>query len=360
MARPEREAYGTVVVGAGPAGIMAALGAAEAGSVLVVDAASLPRDKSCGGMLNPHALAFLSKLGGVPDSLLLDPSTVFFRYVDRDRGIRRRTSLAFSNVDRRGFDEWLLRQLPEGVEVLGGWALESFVETSAGVRASLRNGQGDAEVTAAHLVGADGARSQVRRGIGAGSTSTYVTLQDRLALDGPLEPYFDCVYIRDVGDGFAYSYVVPKGPEAIVGSVFYPHARRPRRTHERVVALLREDLPALGDLLKREAGVALSVRAAGDVVAGSGSVLLAGEAGGFMSPSSGEGISYAMNSGALAGDAIARGNGDALRLYAEDTAELRRNIRRKLKWLPIMESRTGKYLAGFVPPALVSRITETL
>ncbi len=36
------------------------------------------------------------------------------------------------------------------------------------------------------------------------------------------------------------------------------------------------------------------------------------------------------------------------------------NIHRKLKWLPFMESRTGKYLAGFVPTPLVSSVTKGL
>ena len=53
----------TLVVGAGPAGIMAALAAAPAGDVLLVDSSALPRDKSCGGMLNEYAQEFLATFG---------------------------------------------------------------------------------------------------------------------------------------------------------------------------------------------------------------------------------------------------------------------------------------------------------
>ena len=53
--------YATTVVGAGPAGVMAALHAAERGPVLLVDGSSLPRDKSCGGMLNEYTQEFLAK-----------------------------------------------------------------------------------------------------------------------------------------------------------------------------------------------------------------------------------------------------------------------------------------------------------
>ncbi|MDZ4063960.1 MAG: hypothetical protein U1E22_04760, partial [Coriobacteriia bacterium] len=106
---------------------------------------------------------------------------------------------------------------------------------------------------------------------------------------------------------------------------------------------------------------ALSVRSPADIVPGRGRVLLAGEAGGFMSPTSGEGISYAMNSGQLAGLAIASGNSDsALGTFARASAPIARNIQRKLRWLPYMESRLGKYFAGFIPTAIVSRVTKGL
>ena len=127
------------------------------------------------------------------------------------------------------------------------------------------------------------------------------------------------------------------------------------------MGILRAALPQLGETVKREASVALHVRSSSDVVAGGGRVLLAGEAGGFMSPTSGEGISYAMNSGAAAGIAIASSTPDeALAVYAQAVDHIGSNIRRKLRWLPFMESAWGKYLAGFVPTPIVSKVTEGL
>jgi len=59
--------YTTVVAGSGPAGVMAAYQAAQRGPVLLVDAAALPRDKSCGGMLNEYSQEFLeSRFGALP------------------------------------------------------------------------------------------------------------------------------------------------------------------------------------------------------------------------------------------------------------------------------------------------------
>jgi len=68
-----------------------------------------------------------------------------------------------------------------------------------------------------------------------------------------------------------------------------------------------------------------------------------------------------MNSGRLAGQAVASADdGEALALYQAKTAHIAANIHRKLKWLPFMESDWGKYLAGFVPAPIVSRVTKGL
>ena len=352
--------YATIVAGAGPAGVMAAFHAAARGPVLLVDGSILPRDKSCGGMLNEYTQEFLSNFGEMPTSMTLDPRWVNFRYHDWDRRILKPTELRFLNVDRRAFDDWLVSLLPESVTVLGSTAVTGFEQDVSEVRVALQTSDGERTVACDHLVGADGPRSTVRRKLGVGSASTYVTLQDFCLIEGPVEPFFDCIYMRDIGDSFGYAYVVPKGDVAIVGSVFYPKTKRPHEKHEQVLTRLRQKLP-LGASTKREAWIALSVRQPGDVVRGRGRVLLAGEAGGFMSPSSGEGISYALNTGSLAGTAIAASGRDgALASYEATTRHIADNIARKLRWLPFMESGAGKYLAGFVPTPIVSRITKGL
>jgi flavin-dependent dehydrogenase len=325
-----------------------------------MDASALPRDKSCGGMLNEYTQQFLAPYGRIPPELSLDPAWVNFRYNDWDRGIVKPTELRFSNVDRRRFDDWLLSLLPDNVSVAEKTGLVSFSENAECVEVRVQGEVGDRTIRCANLIGCDGPRSTVRRALGIGRVATYVTLQDFCVLKDEIEPYFDCIYMRGIGDSFAYAYVVPKGEVAIVGSVFYPKTKRPHEKHEQVLGVLRNHLP-LGECVKREAWVALSVRHASDVVPGRGRILLAGEAGGFMSPTSGEGISYALNTGRLAGQAIASSSStESLGTYSNSISSIRQNVGRKLRWLPFMESRAGKYLAGFVPAPLVSRVTKGL
>jgi flavin-dependent dehydrogenase len=358
---PARERYDTIVAGAGPAGIMAALHAADRGTVLLLDASTLPRDKSCGGMIHRLTREALAPYGTIPDAIVLSPQTVHFRYVDWDRDIRKATKLAFLNVDRAGFDDWLVSLLPSSVEVVPACTLTGLVQDEYGVDVTCKSGGEPFTLRCENLVGADGARSAVRRTLGAAATNTYVTLQDFVELDGDIAPYFDCVYMRSIGDEFGYGYVVPKGDVAIVGSVFYPRTKRPWEKQDQLLEILRAAMPQLGESRKREACAALYLRSAKDVVPGAGRVLLAGEAGGFMSPTSGEGISYAIRSGIEAGRAIGGHAPDgALAAYRVAVEPVRSDIARRLRWLPVMESRVGKYMAGLTPTSIVSRITEGL
>ncbi len=340
---------------------MAALHAARSGSVLLADSSKLPRDKSCGGMLHELTQQFLEPYGEIPGDIVLDPGRVDFRYVDWDRRIRKPTALRFINVDRAGFDAWLASLLPSSVEVCARCAVDAFSQDDDGVDVTLRSNGDVSSIRCGNLIGADGPRSAVRRALGLGTASTYVTLQDFLTLHAPLEPYFDCIYMREVGDELAYAYLVPKGDTAIVGSVFYPGTRRPREKHEQVLRMLKTAYPQLGSGVKREAATALHLRSMADVVPGLGRVLLAGEAGGFMSPTSGEGISYALRTGRAAGEAISRKDPqDALARFRLSTVDVAMDIRRRLRWLPVMESSAGKYLAGFVPTPVVSKVTMGL
>jgi flavin-dependent dehydrogenase len=357
---PIDRVYDTVIAGAGPAGIMAAREASRRGRVLLVDMSRLPREKSCGGMLNEVAQTFLRRIGPMPEDCLVSPNTVTFRFVDWDRGVRRTTGMEFLNVDRARFDSWLARAvLPAAVEVADGCAVEAVAQDETRVVVSLRTPDGARAISCDNLIGADGARSSVRRALGKDTAPTYVTIQDQVRLSGGLEPYFDCIYMREIGDDLAYAYLTSKGEHAVVGSVLYPRTKRSGERQDRVLATLRASYPQLGESVRREAGAALYLRSPDDVVPGVGRVLLAGEAGGFMSPTSGEGISYALESGLRAGLAVADGSPeDALSRYQGSTRGMVGDIRRRLRLLPIVESRAGRYLAAFVPSSLVSRLAE--
>lgn len=361
---------------------MAAAAAASRGPVLLVESMQLPREKSCGGMLNEYAQAFIANTlhTSLPEELLVGPDTVHFCFHDFDRSLRKPTKLAFRNVERARFDEWLLGFLPENVDVAGNTRLVGLDAHRSGVEVTLRQTDephGErVTLSCDYVVGADGPMSTTRSLLPVSQLAHYKTLQDFVPLTGDIEPYFNCIYARNIGGGYGYGYVVPKGDVALIGSVFYPKSRNVRQLHEQALELYRSFYAYGAQTLKREAWSAISVTSVEHIVGGYGRVLLAGEAGGIFSPTSGEGISFALNSGTYAGEAIAAARedattvgkraagtheeSDALRRYRAALGPIRKTIGRRLRIFPIIDSDWGKWLGGIMPDAIVDRTAHMI
>lgn len=363
--------YATIVVGAGPAGVMTSVYASALGDVLLVDAMSMPREKSCGGMLNEYAQAFLKSVGEIPADVISDPEWINFRFYDWDRKIKKATSLRFMNVDRVKFDDWMMSMLPGNVTVLSKTRFTGLKQDDEKVTATFRSAESpngpEFTVEADYLVGCDGPRSSVRRSLPVTQLKLYKTLQEFLPADGELEPYFDCLYSRNIGENYGYGYLIPKDGMAIIGSVFFPGSKNCLEAHEAAIAEYRTRYHyGYEQLRPREAWTAVKVNKVSDVVGGIGRVLLAGEANGIMSPSSGEGISFAMNSGKLAGLAIAtqgkhRNAADSvLENYKTSLKPIKNCINRKLKYFPIINSRFGKWMGGNSPAFLVDAVAHRI
>lgn len=350
--------FDVVVVGAGPAGCMAARKLGAKMRVLLVDSSALPRSKPCGGALNPYSWEFLGQFKP-PQRLFLDPQEVKFRWVDVGSRLNRVTKLEFKNVSREAFDAWLLSLLPDQVEVRDRTRLLNCKQNCKSTELRLATPEGELTVSARYVIGADGALSQVRRNILGEDSPTYSCIQDWVERPASMPPYFDCMRIKEVGHGHAYSYSVPKGDEALIGSVFYPGATSQKATHGKVMQCLRDDM-GIGATLRRESAAALQVRSGRDVVLGEKNVLLTGEAAGFISPTSGEGISYALTTGDMCAEAILSQRDDALARYREASAPAARNIARKARKLALLEYRVGHAMLAAMPLGVLSWMTKRL
>lgn len=362
--------YSTIVVGAGPAGVMASVYASAYGDVLLVDAMAMPRMKSCGGMLNEYAQDFLTQVQGIPRDIICDPEWINFRFYDWDREIKKASTLRFANVDRVKFDDWLMSMLPSNVTVLPQTKLKGLTQTDKQVTVELEDlANPEAErmfIEADFLIGCDGPRSTVRRCLPVTQLSLYKTLQEFLPIGPEAEPFFDCIYSRHIGENYGYGYLIPKNDAVIIGSVFYPGSKHCNEEHERALDVFRTRYHYGHEQLRpREAWTAVKVNSVKDIVGGVGRVLLAGEANAIMSPSSGEGISFALNSGKLVGLAVATQgkHGDAqmvLDAYNASLAPIKKCIGRKLKYYPIINSRFGKWMGGNSPMALVNAVAHRI
>ena len=290
------EPWDVLVVGAGPAGSTAARVAAERGArVLLVDAARFPRYKTCGGgligaslrALPPEALAVLERrVDRVTFSLHGGPA----------RSVRS-TRPFLAMVDRERFDQALVdAAVAEGVEFRDHVRVRSVEQRGDSV--AVRTDAG--ELVASVVIGADGTSGVTGRHVGVRIARADLGLEVELADAG--EDWARRVHLDWGRDPGTYGWVFPKDGHLTVGVIERKGRGEATRAYlDRFVAGLgmadREVLRSSGHLTRW--------RRPGSPVR-RGRVLVAGDAAGLLEPWSREGISFALRSGALAGEAASR------------------------------------------------------
>lgn len=297
--------YDVAIIGAGPAGATLARLIGGHYRTLLVDRRALDSDfsagslsKPCGGLLAPAAQAELARQGlGVPASVIAGPQLFAVRTLDLPAGLERLYQRFYVNVDREAFDRWLVSLVPSGVDIACGWSLTSLeVHDSAPFLRFRTADGGSAGVRARLVIGADGAGSLVRR-IAFPDTPAperYVAVQAAFE-SGFAEPYYEAVFDNSLTD--FYGWTIPKGGELLVGAAFERGAGA-GAAYDEFVRRLRANGARFGAELSRSAATIARPTNPLCLCPGAGNVLLVGEAAGFVSPSSAEGISYALRSAA--------------------------------------------------------------
>jgi len=308
--------------------------------VLLVERRRLDREpggvgKCCGGLLAPDAQQVLAELGlGVPREVLSGPQLFVVRSIDAERHLERYYQRFYLNCDRERFDRWLVSLAPGGVEMRFGCRMQELDVREDGVELTLREGDRTCTELARLVVGADGANSLARRLAFPAHPrpQVYLGLQEWYRADAAL-PYFSAIFDRAVTDFYAWT--IPKGGHLIVGAALQPHTDTAGK-----MARLREVLAAhgmpLGEPVRREGALLFRPQRVSQLCPGNGRVALLGEAAGWISPSSAEGLSYAFRSAIALADALHDGPDGAPARYRAATASLRRNIALKLLKSPFM------------------------
>ncbi len=290
--------WDAIVVGAGPAGSSTAFRLAEAGaSVLLLDRASFPRDKPCGGGVTPRALEHVP----VPIDQVVEHVTtaVELRLGFRRAAVRGRGGPLAYMTQRRRLDALLAeRAAGAGAELRDGVKVTGVEARNGGVVATA----GGERLHGRTVVGADGVNGVTARALGlGGNRSVDVALEgnvpnariDRSRYDGRL-----LMELGTVPGG--YGWVFPKGDHVNVG-VGGDEREGPRlRAHlERLCRAHGLRIEELEDVR----GYRLPHRAADSTLA-RGPVLLAGDAAGLVDPLTGDGMFEAFLSGRFAAEAV--------------------------------------------------------
>ena len=302
--------YDVIIVGGGPAGSILAARLSSELKVLIVERRFLQtphrlyeREKSCGGMLDETAQKALAQLQiPLPQHVLTGPQVFAIRAIDMENNMERYYPKHYLNIDRARFDAHLmaLAAARPNVTVWEGAIVNGFQEEKNQISVKVRLANGKLEtVKTSILVGADGAGSVIRRKIVKASEKKkepriYASLQEWHPMPEAL-PYYVSLFDEEVTD--FYSWIIPEDGKMIIGSAM-PAGPDVKKRFEK----FKQDLTKKGfdvsSPIKTRGALILRPRPWGSVVSGKGRVFLIGEAAGLISPSSAEGISFALRSGA--------------------------------------------------------------
>ena len=320
--------YRVAIAGAGPAGAMAVRHLPAGTSALLIDTedklAGREREKLCGGMLTVQAQRLLPEL---PAEVRAEPFTTRIEYHDLDNRIFGRMPVEYANCRRGALDRWLLQtalsETKARVEYRPRTRLLGLREDDGLVRLVLDNG----ETTAECLIDCTGWRAVGRQALGVAPAPHLNAVQTACRMAKP-HPYYISIFQSATTPFFGW--FIPKSKtKGEAGAAFPPEVRgsgeellRPFLEHLRNAGLSLEPVRFRGCRLARIS----SVR---DIWLGGGRVLACGEAAGLVSPSSGDGLSYALASGRAAALSLGGGTPDHTgyrRLLQAELAELRRNV----------------------------------
>ncbi|GGF37164.1 hyaluronate lyase [Marmoricola endophyticus] len=284
--------YDVVVVGAGPAGSCAAVAAAERGAdVLLLDRASFPRYKTCGGGLIGVTLAALPHGFVPPVRTRVDTATL--TRLGRTERTRTDPRGVVQLVARSELDAALVEHaVGRGVEFRHRVLVTGVEEDADGVTLTTSDGP----VRARTVVAADGSTSRLSRYVGATFGQADLGLEDELVAPDPTA-WAHRIHLDWGPVPGSYAWVFPKGELLTVG-VITP--RGDPATTKEYLAAYKRSLGLADAHVVHHSGHLTRCREPGSPV-GRGRVLLAGDAAGLLEPWTREGISFAVRSGTWAG-----------------------------------------------------------
>ena len=322
-----------VIIGAGPAGTVCAYLLKKADiNCTLVDFASFPRDKVCGGGLTPKAYRLLD--------VLMPGLQYEYRAISKVRiavGNKGIGEIELPNeiriVSRKDFDFALLQQyLNSGGEFIQDTFCGFEFRPDGKILVKLKSGN---QLLCNYLVGADGANSRVRRQISGKYDGNVLFMEQRVvgasdAIEG--------VVSREYKDG--YYYLFPSVGCDVIGL----------GCRNMTLRGFRDMLAKKGIEETKIMGADISVK---EVDSGMDNVMLIGDAGGFANKISYEGLYYAIATGRNAAEAIIEG-----RLFKETNRDILRRKRKERLLVGVFYSGLGRMIARVcsVWPGVVRRI----
>jgi len=334
--------YDIVIVGAGPAGATLARLLGKKYKILVVDRRQLLDmniksgfEKCCGGLVAPDAQQMLAKFGlGIPQEILVGPQLFTVRTIDIQNNIEQYYQRHYINVDREKFDKWLVSLIPSEVVIASEAVFKGYEMINDHIKVQYIQQGKEQTVCTKFLVGADGAFSTVRRKISSGAPKpkTYISIQEYYKMENS-SPYFSSIFDEDITD--FYSWTIPKDDLLVLGTAVMPKDKPYEKFMELKNKLISRGFE-FGPCVKRNGAYLLRPEKLDQIYLGKAKVALIGEAAGWISPSSAEGLSYSFRSAYALANAMQQCPDNVIDEYYRNTNKLRINIKLKHLKSPFM------------------------
>ena len=298
-----------IIIGAGISGSILSMVIPKSFSVLVLDKKQRQDSdtgfkKPCGGLVAPDAQRTLSSLGlSIPNHVLASPQMFSVKTVDFNSKKTRYYQRHYVNVDRHRLDLWLMSQIPQHINLIEGCLVVSITPSKENVLVTYLKDGIEEQVSCSWCIGADGASSMVRRLCSAPKIRQYLAIQERFDLN-QTKPFLGCFFDHHLTQSYAWINIKDEFLEF--------GAALPLKDSNKHYEAFKEQLKTLKiDLshpLSKEACLVNSPKRLNEIFLGEGRLILVGEAAGWISPSSLEGMSYAMDSALILSEALKSDN----------------------------------------------------
>ena len=328
--------YDIAIIGLGPAGSTLARLLNNKYKIIAIDKKDPKGDgfqKPCGGLISADAQKALASFDlTLPKDVLVDPQIFTVKTIDLKNRLVRHYQRFYINLDRHKFDLWLESIIPPNVEIHNSAICTELKRNHNGFSISYLENEETHTFTAKYLVGADGANSIVRRTFyPEKQIRNYLSIQQWFPETHP-HPFYSCIFDPETTDCCSWS--ISKDHQFIFGGAFPMDNARERFARQ------KEKLGKIGfrfgEPLKTEACLVLRPASFRDFCKGEKGIFFIGEAAGFISPSSLEGISSAIFSAKELSRVLNRPYGNLNRKYWRKTLKIRMKIGIKLLKCPFM------------------------